>query len=265
MSDLVNVAPGQCRLKVDSTSQISLNRYNGSFIPLKIGSNWEAKLIPSGGTTMSNSGLTAATKYFIYAFDNAGTLTLEGSTTAHAKDSTTGVEIKSGDASRTLVGMVYMGAGSPGTFVDSATRRLLLNWFNRRELDLVNTFSADRTTTGTSLGEVNSEIQVEFLSWDDEATLLGIAGTHQQSNAGQAVSTAVGIDSTSVSSQGTAYTAPSGNSRGPLSLWLATTLSEGRHFATLLGGVSGGTGTWETADNVGTGTSKARLWAAVRG
>jgi hypothetical protein len=257
---------GLCRLQVDSTSQLSLQRFQGGWIPTKAAGAWQATPIPASGPTVSNSGLTAATLYYVYAFDSAGVLALDApSTTAPATDTDTGIRIKTGDATRTLVGMVYMGAGSPGTFIDSATRRLCFNWFNRRALHLTNTFSADRTTTSGTFVEVNSEIQLEFLSWADEATMVGISGTQQMSNAGQAVSTAIGIDSTTVSSQSQAYTAASSPQRGPLSLWLSTTLSEGRHFATLLGAVSANTGTWETADAPGSGASKARLWATVRG
>jgi hypothetical protein len=128
MSDLVNSAPGQCRLQVDSTSQVSLQRFAGGYLPLKIGGNWEAKLIPSTGPTLANTGLTAATLYYLYAYDNSGTLTLEASTTGHVTDSDTGVEVKSGDVSRTLVGAALMGAGTPGTF--QAIGVGTLSWFN---------------------------------------------------------------------------------------------------------------------------------------
>src|SRR6185436_18483248 len=98
MSDLVNVAPFQGRLTVDSTSQLSLQRYAGKYIPLKISGVWEAKAIPSTAPTLANTGLTQATTYYVYAFDSGGTLTLEASATGHAADSDTGVQIKSGDA-----------------------------------------------------------------------------------------------------------------------------------------------------------------------
>jgi hypothetical protein len=128
MADLVNSSPGQCRLQRDSASQLSLQRYQGAYLPLKISGTWAAKLIPASGPTLSNSGLVAATLYYIYAFDNAGTLTLEASTTGHAVDATVGVEIKSGDATRTLVGVASMGAGTPGTFQPIGVGTL--SWFN---------------------------------------------------------------------------------------------------------------------------------------
>src|SRR6185436_10943304 len=160
MSDVATVAPFQGRLQVDSTSQLSLQRYRGAFVPLKIGGNWRAEIIPSSAPTLSNAGLTAATLYYVYIFDSAGTMTLEASTTGWAAASDTGIPTKSGDATRTLVGMVYMDAGSPGTFVDSSAKRFCLNYYHRRTLNLTGTFSSDRTTASTVLVELNSEIRV---------------------------------------------------------------------------------------------------------
>jgi hypothetical protein len=266
MADLVNVAPAQCRVQVDSTSQISLQRYQGKFLPLKIGAAWEAKIIPSSGPTLANTGLTAATLYYVYAFDSSGTLTLEAVTTVPATDADTGVRIKTGDATRTLVGMVFMDAGTPGTFVDSTAKRWCLNWFNRRALDLTGTYSADRTTTSTTLAEVNTEIRLQFLTWADEAVAVGASGTMSNSGAGQASGTGLGIDSTTVATQIGAFTSTGANLRGPIGAWASKTLSEGSHFAALLGVVSGGTCTWATADAVETnGAAKTRLWATVRG
>ena len=265
MADLVNAAPGQCRLQVDSTSQISLQRYQGAYLPLKIGGTWQAKLIPSSGPTLSNSGLTAATKYYIYAFDSGGTLTLEASTTGHVVDADTGVEIKSGDASRTLIGMVYMGAGSPGTFINSVTRRLLLNWFNRASLDLHGVYSADRTFSGTSFGDINSEISLEFLSWADEAVEMAAAGTVSNNSAGQASHIGFGIDSTSVATADVGHTISNANQRQSWSMWMAQKQTEGRHLLSLLGAVSAGTATLVTTTAVNIGAAKTHMWATVRG
>lgn len=257
--------PGLCRLQVDSTSQISLQRFQGAWLPMKIGGSWVSALIPTSGPTLSNSGLAAATLYYVYAFDSAGTLTLEAVTTVPATDADTGIRIKTGDATRTLVGMVFMDSGSPGTYVDSTAKRWCLNYFQRRSLPLSNTFSADRTTTSTTFTEINTEIRLQYLTWADEAVAVGITGTVKMDLVGNASSTAIGLDSTTVSSQSQAYTAASSPQRGPVSVWLAATQSEGSHFATLLGAVSGSTATWEAADSPSTGVSKTRMWGTVRG
>ncbi|MCJ2144280.1 hypothetical protein MKL20_30200, partial [Methylobacterium sp. E-066] len=80
--------------------------------------------------------MSAATLYYVYAYMNGSTLALEAVTTAHATDATYGHEIKTGDGTRTLVGMVYTGPGTPGTFLDTAANRWVASWFNRRERDL---------------------------------------------------------------------------------------------------------------------------------
>jgi len=263
MTDLVQSFPGQCRAQVDSTTQVSVQRYQGRYINLIVSGALIARLIPSSGPTISNGGLAASTQYFLYAFDSAGTLTLELSTTGHVTDSTFGIEVKSGDNTRALVGMVLTNGSTQ--FQDSTTFRGILNWFNRRSLDMVNTFSTDRTTTGTTFAEINTEIRLNFLSWSDEAVEIGIYGTAANNSGGQATGTAIGIDSTSVVSQGNGFTHGNGNTHEPCPVGLSKTLSEGSHFATLLGAVSGGTATWDSADSIGTGPMKVRLWATIRG
>jgi hypothetical protein len=263
--DLVNVAPGQCRLQVDSPTQLSLQRYAGAYIPQKIGGVWEAKLIPSSGPTLANTGLTEATLYYVYSYDDSGTLTLEASTTGHSADADTGVQIKTGDASRTLVGKVYMAAGTPGTFVNSTAKRLCLNWFNRAALDLHGTYSADRNTGSTTFAELNTEIRVEFLTWDDEAVDAGAAGTVSNTSGSQASHMGLAFDSTTVPIADVGHTISNGNQRQAWSLWVSTRLAAGFHFLTLLGAVSGGSMDLVTATNVGIGTAKTHLWASIRG
>ena len=260
---------GQCRLQVNATTQLLLSRYQGAYLPIKIGSQWQASLIPPSGVTLANTGLVAATLYYIYAFDSAGTLTLEASTTSAGVDTDTGISIKNGDATRTLVGMVFTDAGTPGTFdADvSTSTRWCLNWFNRRGLVLSNTFSTDRTSTSTTLAEVNTEIRLRYLTWWDDAVVLGASGTMSNSGVGQASGTGMAVDSTTVALQISSFTSTGANLRGPIALWVPTaTGSEGSHFATLLGVVSGGTCTWASADTVATnGAAKVRLFGTVRG
>jgi len=147
------------------------------------------------------------------------------------------------------------------------TKRWCLNWFNRRALDMTNTFSTDRTSTSTTLAEVNTEIRLQFLTWADEAVSVGISGTMSNSGVGQASGTGLAIDSTSSATQISAFTSTGANLRGPIALWVPFTLQgEGDHFITLLGLVSGGTCTWASADSVATnGASKVRLFGMVRG
>lgn len=264
LSALATSIPAQCRVQVDLTTQISLQRYQGSQIAIKTGSTWGVLTIPASGPTLANTGLTAATKYYIYAFNSSGTLTLEASTTTHATDTDTGVEIKSGDATRTLVGMVFMDAGTPGTFVSSATKRWCVNWFHRSNLDLVNTYSADRSSTSTTFAELNTEIRLQFLTWADEAVFVCVEGSAQTDSSGQATVNGVDFDSTTTAAQAVSAIMTATQAQ-PFAVSVMKRLSEGQHIAHHNVGVSGGTASWTTADNIGTGKAKTRFWGLIRG
>ena len=201
-----------------------------------------------GGAAVNTSGSQSGTHKIgtlrcIYAYMNSGTMTLEASTTTHATQAGTGVEIKSGDATRTLVGMAY---DSSTAWVDSVAQRFVRSWFNRKRTPLKNNFTVDRSTTSTSLIELNSEIRVEFLLWADEAPLLCASGGTYHTNSGSVVTTALGIDDVSTATNATQIGAPGSSlvatiSTGPS---LIDGMSEGYHFCTLLGSTNNGTGSW---------------------
>jgi len=242
---------GQCRLTFQSSAQIRLIPYNGSRIVINSG----IQIIPSAGVNLSNSGLTAATLYYIYAYMSAGVMTLEASATTHATDTTTGVEIKNGDATRTLVGMVYMGAGSPGTFVDSVTQRFVASWFNRRERELYASANPG-AKTNTSVGELNASLQLQFVTWADEAWDARTFGTMYLVTAAVTSTTylSFGIDSTSASTAGTEiYLQQNGTTFStptPAGTQVSRTSSEGFHFVTPLNRVSGNTHTYDAFNAV---------------
>ncbi|MDF3060728.1 MAG: hypothetical protein K0S06_837 [Microvirga sp.] len=161
---------GQCRL-AKSGSNLVLSRRNGHRIVI----GGVVQTIPSAGVSLAAAGLTPDTTYFIYASMNAGAMTLEASTTGHATDATTGVEIKAGDASRTLVGMARPIAGP--AWQDTAKQRFVRSWFNRRREILTNGFTADRSTSSATDVELNAEIRLEFLAWPDDTLMTNHSGT----------------------------------------------------------------------------------------
>ncbi|MDR9839468.1 hypothetical protein [Herbaspirillum huttiense] len=236
---------GQCRLS-KSGSNLVLSPFNGN----KLTISGVQQTIPAAGVSLAPTGLTAGTLYFVYAYMNAGVMTLEPSATGHATDSTTGVEIKSGDPTRTLVGMARPITGP--AWQDTAAQRFVRSWFNDPGFIATAVFTAARTTSSTTPIELNSEIRNEFLSWSGEifrfvfqgvTTLNGVAGQVGLAN--------IGIDSTStnitVSAQ---YQRDTNSNIGTTNVEAITnTLSEGYHYATMLGYVSNSSGTW-AAQNV---------------
>jgi hypothetical protein len=226
----------QCRLVRDG-SNLRLNPYNGNKII--INGVWYS--IPDAGVSLAPSGTTNDTTYYIYAYMNSGTMTLEYSTTGHVAQAGTGVRVKSGDATRTLVGMARTGTSAWQT-----SPLLIRSYFNRPQSMAAASFTADRTTTSTSFVELNSEIRVPFLIWADEVARASTRGAGRNSIANAASTTGIAFDGTTPEA-GVVSSAPSVNS-GTIPFSLTATKSGlaegGGYYATLVGNVTAGTGTW---------------------
>jgi hypothetical protein len=229
---------GQCRLTVSSSTQLRLVPYGGNMIKIA----GQIYPIPSGGVNLANGTFANTTFYYIYAFQSAGVVTLENSTTGHVTDTTAGnigVEIKSGDASRTLVGAVFTNASAQ--FQDSDTNRYTLSWFNRQTKRVEAALSGTKTTASTSAVELDTTARVNFLCWADDALRISANGASFNSTTGTN-STGIGIDGTTVdgvtSNQGTNY--------GSIGVSeVRTGLTENvAHYATMVGFVTTGTGSW---------------------
>ena len=155
---------GACIMVLSGVSLV-LKPWGGNGITIN-GVNYQ---IPSAGVSLAVTGMTAGTLYYIYAYMNSGTMTLEKSATAHATH-TDGVEIKSGDATRTLVGMARPVAGP----AFSATQNCMLvrSWFNRTTAERRprSLQPAEISRTNGNYAEVGTTTRVEFLTWADETT-----------------------------------------------------------------------------------------------
>lgn len=238
LATTVNAAHGQCRLSKSSTNLL-LSRFNGKNLII----NGVQETIPSAGVTLAATLLAANTTYYIYAYMNSGTMTLEPSTTGHATDSTTGVEIKSGDATRTLVGMARTDAGM--AWIDTDANRLVASWFNRKPVRGAATFTANRSTTNTgAASEINSEIRNNFLCWGDTVQ-ASCSGNKNNNTSGSATVTIINLDGTTGLSSQTMQ-APANSYQTNAGSTVYHTPSEGFHYHTIFGRVDGNTGAWQS-------------------
>lgn len=223
---------GGATIKINSTTQLQLNVGQ---IPLKLANGWITRTI-TAAVTLSPT-LTANTTFFLYAFDNAGVTTLEASTTGHVTDATFGVEVKSGDSTRTLVGMFRV--NNTPALVDSGSQRFALSWFNRKaKISATATFATSVSTTSTTFAEIATALRAEFLCWADEEVLTVpfLFGNTSAQNGWFGV----GIDG-STPTNPTAF-AGAGNVAQAPALGNSLSLAEGYHFSTAVGKVvSGGT------------------------
>jgi hypothetical protein len=186
------------------TQQCGLLRYVDantlSYLPygggdqLKINGVW--RTIPTTGIVglgrtgvfvngVAGQNLAASTVYFVYAFMNGSVLTADYSTTSHAVSSSganAGNEIKSGDDTRTLIGMICHQTG----FVDNAGNRLVRTYYNRQaaKRDLFCSATSQIAFSATSWIHLGATLKFNFLNWANESVLASIfsSGSHSSSD-----------------------------------------------------------------------------------
>ncbi|WP_316227604.1 MULTISPECIES: hypothetical protein [unclassified Bradyrhizobium] len=248
-------APIACgRLLYSSATALSYPPYKGDL--LKVGG--QLYRIPVTGVAgLENTGvyvngvagqnLAAGTIYYVYAFTNNGVLTGDFCTTSHATSATAGnvgTEIKSGDDTRSLIGMVYTSAS--GQFQQSALVRGVITWFNRRSYVLA-TASGNYATSTAYFSEVSTSLRLYFLVWVDEPDVTISAASDLTYTAQCNAGIGVGIDGTTPLP---GYGFPllnNGNHAWASVPTAAAGLSEGVHYATVLGGTNAGTLTYNNA------------------
>jgi hypothetical protein len=229
-----------CRQDYVSTSVIRLNRCNGAYLTI----DNAPQAIPAAGVDLAPTGLLPATPfYYVYAYMAAGVMTLEAVTTAHAADARNGIRVKSGDATRTLVGQVIVITGP--VFESTLTRRYVSSYYNRKPLML--SVAASSSTGSLTAAGVGGALG--FLGWAGETQMMVALSGYVTSNLEAVVFTQALFDgSTSVlinnvNSYGGKY-----NHNGAAAIWDVTT--DGYHYSHLAGWVSTAVGTWGTQHQV---------------
>lgn len=229
---------GQCDLAKSGSDVLLLPR-NGNLLTV----NGKQCTIPDAGVALAPTGLTPGTLYFIYAVATAGVITsLEASTTGHATSTTAGnkgTEIKSGDDTRTLVGMVRPVTGP--AFADSATQRFVRSWFNRKRVTLRGVLGGG--SLGGSFVEINSSIRTEFLIWSGEVAHYD-ADVRWYNNSSISTITLAHAFDTSSDANATVFIGDgAGADRQVAFSHASQSLAEGYHYHTLYGSHSVGSTT----------------------
>lgn len=161
---------------------------------------------------------------------------LSTTTTGHVTGGN-GVEIMNAspnpETHYTLVGLAYIGASNAVN--DSATKRDVASWFNRRTKTCINSYTADRTISSTNWTEPNTEIRCEFVVFDDadeNAKIWSIAGMF--GNNASSGGTLVGASIDAAASVPLTEVVGEKGLNAPLSVQGSVSgLSEGKHFITL--------------------------------
>lgn len=242
-------AHGQCFMEFTNSSTVTLLPWNGNSLVI----NSNAEVVPSAGITLAATGLTPATRYYIYAYMDSGTMTLEADTTEPAQQSTTGVFIKTGDATRTLVGMVYPITGP--SFADDPAQRFTRSWFNEGGISGSNYLASNKTTSSTFYVEIDSAERVEFMLWQDERVHITANLQVMIASGTGNVESMIGVNDTTGTGtinkrKGVITFAAFGYNgySSDISLTFSTP-TDSYNYATILGKVDSGTGTWFGVNN----------------
>ena len=258
--DPVELAPTtsfQGRLQVDSTTEISMQRYIGNWIevdgdPLSITSSGlsvtsTSALLESNGAVGTNTP-GVDTTYNVYVGGGIKNVQIRLSSKAPTKLRGT-YYLGTVGLPRTWRFCGWVRSNSSTQFVDSEISRLLCNYYNRLLKDLFRVpgyVDNDATTTYTetsttwTAANAGAGSQVEFISNGEDAAV--IHGTASVANSGAGESAiGIGIDSVVSASRAGSH---AGTLIGNIALHYSDVLSSGRHTADLLTKVSSGTATY---------------------
>jgi hypothetical protein len=215
---------------------------------------------------VGGSNLAANTTYYVFAFNNAGTITGDFRTdgNGHMVDTTAGnkgveVRVSAGttpDATRTLIGLIRTNASSQ--FVDSQTNRLVRSWFNRRRVTMYATYS----TTGFGSNSVYVDVSTTygnhagFVAFSDDAVVIESLYNCSSTIVGDDVFCSCGIDGAAVGiSQAAGINTPVAGFGVSMCAHYAATVAEGFHFmntsAATSSSSSGASITGDVAGSVG--------------
>lgn len=234
-------AIGQCVFKYVSATQCRLDPCNGDRIVV----GGKEMQVPAAGVTVSNGGLAVSTLYYAYAYDNAGALTLEFSTTAPT-DAASGLDAwgnrnKTGDTSRTLVGAVYTNASA--LFSYDKANRLVRSWFNDEGVTAEGIYASNVNFGSGPWTELHVSFRALVLMWAGEQFKAdGSAVCHDAGGGAGSMYGSIGLNGSPVGRQGIVTTAGNQVYRTCGFGHASSVASDGANTFTLMGGIaSGGT------------------------
>ena len=224
----------QCRLKVVSGSQVRLFPYGGNALSI----SGTPRNIPAVGVNLANTDLPANdTTYYVYAYWTGSTIALEVSTTVYDVGDEP-IAIKTGDATRTLVGMVRKTAGN---FASIPTLQFVRSFYNDPGICGVAASNAATIISSAPFVELDSTIRGFLLLWQGEK-LMGNCSFGSIGGAGPSqgiVYSTVGYDGAANINaiQGIAFTRAVEYSC-PVAHFAIPVVAEGYHTLNVFGGVT---------------------------
>ena len=253
-----NKAATDCQLTISGASLL-LSRCNGKYLTI----DGELRDLTSSGPTLAIGAASTNTTYYIYAAWSGTAVTLSFSATAFVVDSTTGLAVMNGDATKTFVGLARTNASPAWSQVRS--------YYNDPGLVVKGTYSTDRSTASATFAELNSEIRCSFLAFaDDIVSVQATGGAVLDVGPGDGYAfIAAAFDGTTQEDGGAVVGASAMGGYAaadwsPINLAVRKTgLSAGYHYATIVGRTVATSGGPFSVYAVGSGTAGERTTLIV--
>lgn len=147
--------------------------------------------VPSTGVTATSSGLTDSTYYYVYCYKNGANLALEFSTTGYVYNSS-GVAVKNGNATRTLVGCAVPRDG--GKFYRETWVWLVRSWYNDPGVRLKIRNTLERSSSSTSMATTTSDLTGGFATFAGENAQYAVTGGAYNNTSGAYTTFMISID-----------------------------------------------------------------------
>lgn len=258
---------GQCRMSAVNATTLRLSPYNGNGVPVA----GALQAVPSAGINVANTNITlngvggsdlASNANYLVALNQSNGLEFWTLGTGHSPSSTAGnigVEIITGHNDKTLVGMIRTNASAQFQIANGFL--FVLNWFNRRVRRSRTVFTGNPTTSSTSIVELDTSIRNNFICWSDDFPLFSVSGTATAGASSQLAVTGIGFDGTTPELESALYsgmhTSTEGSSTvGSISFsGIKNGLTEGNHYATVLGAASFGSVGWQGGNSAISGST----------
>lgn len=186
---------------VTAATTVYFTPYKGNRIGLYDGTSWVPNVFAE--ISLALGTVTSGLPYDFFAYDNAGTVTLEklawtnGTTRATALVLQDGVLVKTGATTRRYLGTIY--TTSTTTTEDSLLKRFVWNYYHRVPRNLLYSTSGTHTYSTATWRQWNATAgaKVEFILGFVEQAMTGFVGMKASNSVGGVLlGTGFGIDST---------------------------------------------------------------------
>jgi hypothetical protein len=237
------------QLQFTSAALLALVPFRGGYLWIN-GLNYPV----TGTLTFASSGLVANTLYYLYAKVTGGVIATDTPSTTGYTVGANGMPVKSGDATRTLVGIAHTQVGS-AQWISQDGFLWVRSYFGRQLQRTRTSFTAQRSVSSASFAEINNEIQNNVLVWSGEQVRFSTTGTVTVAAANRTAATQISFDGGATELESSVVSGTTIGGEGGLTMnasisGIKTGLAEGSHFCTLFGASSAGTATWDASNSV---------------